>query len=195
MNGREFVEWMNTFQLESRPKVIILSAAIDDEQYDELLSIKVDSVIGKPFSSQKLFSEINRVLAPLEQSISVELESEDNANIDFGSLKEIIGQDVPFYKDMLETYLISSDESIATMKLALSQNDYHLMGHEAHKIASPSKHIGANELYKLLKEIETNASISEDVSLYNSLLKQIENHYQFVKGKIHEELNQLNQQK
>lgn len=191
MNGIEFVQWLNGQDLIVRPKVIILSAAIDDEQYDELLAVKVDGVLGKPFSSDKLYTEVQRIYTKKEEMLDP-TQIEEETHIDFHALKLMFGQDDAFYKDMLETYISSSDESIDTMRLALMQNDIHLIGHEAHKIASPTKHIGAAELYQLLKQVEKLALIQTDISVFQTKFKEIETIYQVVKSKITLELNAMN---
>src|SRR5690606_35906344 len=78
----------------------------------------------------------------------------NNDELDFIKLRNMSGNDGSFYIEMLETFKTTSLNSFKAMEIGLSNDDFDLIKSEAHKISSPCKHLGANELYQILKSIE-----------------------------------------
>ncbi|MBA3663277.1 MAG: Hpt domain-containing protein [Bacteroidetes bacterium] len=76
-------------------------------------------------------------------------------------LKEQCGDDQNFFNEMLDIFIKSSLEGIASMEAALSNKDMKMLGHYAHKIVSPCRHIDADTLVPLLQEMETKAESKE----------------------------------
>ncbi len=188
MNGVAFLHEMKSkYTSEKQPKVIVLTAALDDEQYEELILLGVNGVLDKPFSAEKLFMEMERI-ATHKLEIPPVKSVEKNQEVDFSAVKGMFGQDQAFYKEMLETFVQSTEESLVNIKLAFEQKDVQLIGHEAHKIASPSKHLGAKEMYQLLKRMEKNAKEGLEVDRFKRDIKELESHYTIVKEKINIEL-------
>ena len=72
-------------------------------------------------------------------------------------LKEQCGNDKKFFNEMLDIFTRSTLEGVSKLEEACQKNDLKQMGHYAHKILSPCKHIDAENLIPLLKEIEDNA--------------------------------------
>ncbi len=70
-------------------------------------------------------------------------------------LKEQCGNDKAFFNEMIDIFIRSSLEGISKMEEIDLNGDLKMLGHYAHKILSPCKHIQANTLSNLLKEIET----------------------------------------
>ncbi len=187
LNGAEFVKWIKDQKLDYHPKIVILSAAIGDEVYEELLTGNVDGVLDKPFTANRLYEEINRIFNFVKPAAEIQEKKE----INFLILKQLFGQDNDFYIDMLQTFISSSDESIDLIKLALQNEDFGQIGHEAHKMASPTKHLGATDLYTLLKMIEKESSTNTTISFYKSIFKDIEKIYIALKAEIILEINRV----
>lgn len=76
-------------------------------------------------------------------------------------LKEQCGDDTTFYNEMLDIFVHSSLEGLSNMEEALTLNDYKTLGHYAHKIVSPCRHIEAEHVVNLLREIELKAEKNE----------------------------------
>ncbi|MGZ4097513.1 MAG: Hpt domain-containing protein [Bacteroidia bacterium] len=74
-------------------------------------------------------------------------------------LKEQCGDDKNFFNEMIDIFIRSSLEGIAGMEESLAKNDMKMLGHYAHKIISPCRHIEADDLIPLLKEIEDKAEL------------------------------------
>jgi len=75
-------------------------------------------------------------------------------------LKEQCGNEKAFFNEMLDIFIRSSLEGVANMEEALAGNDMKTLGHYAHKIISPCKHIEADSLVNSLREIEHKAEKS-----------------------------------
>jgi HPt (histidine-containing phosphotransfer) domain-containing protein len=72
-------------------------------------------------------------------------------------LKEQCGDDKDFFNEMIDIFIKSSLEGITSMEEAYQKKDMKMLGHYAHKIISPCRHIDAESLIPLLKEMETSA--------------------------------------
>jgi HPt (histidine-containing phosphotransfer) domain-containing protein len=104
-------------------------------------------------------------------------------------LKEQCGNDTVFYNEMLDIFVRSSLEGVVNMEEALIRNDYKTIGHYAHKIISPCRHIEADSLVDLLRDIESRAEknelepeaakvlVSRVREEVNELAEQIKNEY------------------
>lgn len=72
-------------------------------------------------------------------------------------LKEQCGEDKNFFNEMIDIFIRSTNEGIASMEEMLAKNDMKMLGHFAHKIVSPCRHIEAETLIPMLKEMEADA--------------------------------------
>ena len=99
-------------------------------------------------------------------------------------LKEQCGDDKNFFNEMLDIFIKSSLEGITSMEEALAREDMKMLGHYAHKIISPCRHIEADNIIPLLKEMEDKAESKELVKERAAYLIQ----------KIKEEINVLVEQ-
>lgn len=76
-------------------------------------------------------------------------------------LKEQCGDDKNFFNEMLDIFVKSTLEGITSMDDAFAKNDMRMLGHYAHKIISPCRHIEAEDLIPFLKEMETSSENNE----------------------------------
>ncbi|MCE3259922.1 MAG: hypothetical protein K0S12_1563 [Bacteroidetes bacterium] len=76
-------------------------------------------------------------------------------------LKEQCGEDKNFFNEMIDIFIRSSLEGIESMEESLKKKDMKMLGHYAHKIVSPCRHIEAKNLINLLKEMESSADKNE----------------------------------
>jgi CheY-like chemotaxis protein len=93
---------------------------------------------------------------------------------DLKLLKEQCGNDSHFFNEMLSELIHSSKEELLHMEEAYKKNDLKELAYSAHKIMAPFKHIQANGVCELLKELEVNSykdNLPEEKAEY--LLKEI----------------------
>jgi HPt (histidine-containing phosphotransfer) domain-containing protein len=82
-------------------------------------------------------------------------------NYNLEPLKEQCGADKAFFNEMIDIFIKSSLEGIEKMEEAHVKNNLKEMGHYAHKIIAPCRHIEADNLIPMLKEIETRSDTKE----------------------------------
>ena len=68
-------------------------------------------------------------------------------NLELEELKNLAAGDKDFYLDMLNTFVKGTEEGIEKMEECILKSDWENMAEYAHKISSPCRHIGANQLH------------------------------------------------
>ncbi|MBU3662592.1 MAG: Hpt domain-containing protein [Bacteroidetes bacterium] len=91
-------------------------------------------------------------------------------NIDLSYLQEISGGDASFIKEMLELYVNTTAQEAILYKNLLQNKDYEGIGILAHKMKAAIQMLGANELFNLVRTVETNSKNNIDL---NNLPEQI----------------------
>ncbi|MCO5260767.1 MAG: ATP-binding protein [Crocinitomicaceae bacterium] len=165
-------------------KVVLLTAA--DTEINDILDL-VNGYVSKPFNEDKLISEINRVF----KGISAKMNSDNELPVDFSNLKSLSGSDTNFYIEMLKTFIASTKKSTSIIQAAFLNDDWELLANESHKIASPCRHIGANNLHQLLKDVEQSARSTKKTSHLKETLKKLELEMTSVLEAINKELTQI----
>ena len=91
---------------------------------------------------------------------------------------------------MLEKFVKSFESGYDEMVNAIDNDDHNEAGNSAHKLASPCRHIGADKLLAILKEIET-ASESNNPSInYNTRAADALNEFENVKDEINNHIRE-----
>jgi HPt (histidine-containing phosphotransfer) domain-containing protein len=75
--------------------------------------------------------------------------------IDLQNLNHIAGGDEQFVKQMLTSFITTTDRLMKDMQEAVAGQRWESVADISHKILPPCRHIGAMDLYDLLKKIET----------------------------------------
>lgn len=179
-------------------KIIVLTAAISEEELNEFKSVGISGVITKPFKEVDLFRQINLIYSGDNEEFEVknefaliENDSITSSMINFSNLQDISRGDELFYKDMLETFIHSSNSGVEIMKVGLENEDWELIANEAHKISSPCKHIGAFELYSQIITIEKTARSSKSTDGLAHLIDALDKELQAVNKLITDELRKI----
>ena len=74
--------------------------------------------------------------------------------IDLQNLYHISGGDEQFVKQMLVSFIETTEKGLTDMQEAVISGQWESVADLAHKILPPCRHIGAIDLYNLLNEIE-----------------------------------------
>jgi HPt (histidine-containing phosphotransfer) domain-containing protein len=83
---------------------------------------------------------------------------------DLDLLKQQCGTDKSFYNEMIKIFITSTKEGIEEMEKALTKKDMEGVSHQAHKIISPCRHLNANNMVKMLANVENIARGKEGKS-------------------------------
>ncbi len=129
MDGYQATEFIRN-ELHSPTPIIALTAHSIVKEKETCLEIGMNDYLSKPFRKAELFDKIkfwvpqenmeSTVVAPVQFSLAI--------------LKEASGGNEAFEKQMLELFLINSQESLNLISAAREHSDYTAISREAHKL-------------------------------------------------------------
>lgn len=149
--------------------LIALTATVAQIDKQKAQSSGFDHILRKPFDEAELFTIISKsapgkTMSTMSNSKSIP----KTAEINLESLEKM--GDKSFVVDMVETFIESANKEWTILELALEAHDLDTVANSAHKIVAPARHLKANNLVPLLKEIEKTAD-SGDSPVVELLLK------------------------
>lgn len=149
--------------------VLALTAFSEEESYYQNLGF--NGLIRKPFKENNL---LQRIISIFDENQIIDGDSEDiNGLEDF---KKAIGDNEEFYREMLQTFIISTQEGLKTIRAAFDNKNIHEVSEIAHRIAPQYKQLGADKIYEILKELEgmeDNKELIRDFEKYYVKLIQL----------------------
>jgi signal transduction histidine kinase/FixJ family two-component response regulator len=187
MDGFMFLQNLKNSAAYSNQPVIALTGRTDLEA-----SVYADAgfitVVKKPYSPKILLDTIRIILEndtlpkaeiyDAEENISSQLYS-------LNTLKEFLGNDTTALKDVLKSFIESSNENLAALKNAISEKNITEIKAIAHRIAPMFKQIEARKIGEILKTLEsTDFEISEAKVLYKDLKEQIDSLFESLEKEI-----------
>lgn len=98
--------------------------------------------------------------------------------IDLNNLLQLIGNDKDFLRELLETFISTTQDALTQLKEAEAKDDWKQIQSIAHQIAPAIMQIGGNNAYKAIKEIENMPETTqgyERKSKYTELIPHIDN--------------------
>lgn len=175
--------------------VIILTAAVTEEEKQKYFDEGINRILPKPFKEQELLQAIISILhinggnVKLKDSETENLESNnDSVVVDFSDLKKLSETDPDFYMDMLLTLQVGIMTGMDNLNKAFVEKDWKNMAEYAHKMSSPSKHVRANTFYKSLKEIEKRCRNTKELETILVVVKEAQKESKLVIEKIQKEI-------
>lgn len=169
--------------LEKKPEAeIIAIAAVNGEvEIQQCYDAGMKSFLKKPFSEADLLNVFMEVLDGRSQELN-ETESSDEFNLD--ELEGLAGGDNDFFKEMIQIFIRSSKSGFELMELALKEEKWSEISEAAHKMAPPCKHIGAAQLYDLVKQLENNTRKQTSTDTVYKLVQTIGNKIERINKKL-----------
>lgn len=143
--------------------------------------------LPKPFSEKDLISTIIKLIPEKMSAAEVEINGENL--IDMKELERIAGGDKAFLHEMLRIFIRSSEEAMVKFRQNIHNSDRIALAEVAHKLAAPSKHMHATELYGHLKKLENSVeslSSKEIDELIKTIEKEVNSINSFLKNKLDE---------
>ncbi|WP_258101773.1 ATP-binding protein [Marinoscillum pacificum] len=152
--------------------LIALTATVAQIDKQKAQSSGFDHILRKPFDEAELFTLISKS-APGNRSIKITqpIKKASMTQIDLSSLQKM-GDDA-FVTDMVETFIESANKEWTIIELALEAHDLDTVANSAHKIVAPARHLKAEKLVPLLKNIEKTADSGSSPS--EKLLEDAQN--------------------
>jgi signal transduction histidine kinase/DNA-binding response OmpR family regulator len=124
--------------------VIALSADMTQEDMAKYRRNGFDDCLLKPFEETRLLKAIINLLS----------EPAKKPDYDLGQLLESCQGDKTFFREMVSMFLDSTESGLTGMAELIKQEDWRNAAEMAHKISAPCKHVKAEKLYLLIKQIE-----------------------------------------
>jgi signal transduction histidine kinase/DNA-binding NarL/FixJ family response regulator len=151
MPGINGIEAAKTITAINSMTTIIATTAVN-EQSDKIACINagMKGYLLKPFSEKDLFDTI--ILA--KQPDLKYLPGEISQQIKLDELLHLANGDMKFLEEMIRLFIKSAETGIANIESAITDENREMIFENAHKMAAPTKHIGAKNLYNNIKNLE-----------------------------------------
>jgi len=149
LNGMEASKIIT--KAKTQANIIALATINSEAERSKCRQAGISHFLSKPFAESEL---LQIILVALN---SKEANEEHFTEFDLRELERLTNGDKGFMKEMIEVFIRTTQNGLANMKLALQTEKWQAISEEAHKMASPCKHIKADVLYTKLKKVEKNA--------------------------------------
>jgi CheY-like chemotaxis protein/HPt (histidine-containing phosphotransfer) domain-containing protein len=176
----------------SEMPVICISAATVSEDWQKYQKAGMNAFLPKPFTEEMLLTTILSVIKDSTTVLKVNPLLEEKIKpavqdkINLQNLYHISGGDEKFVKQMLLSFIDSTIQGLNDMREAVNLGQVDHVADLAHKMLSPSRHIGANGLFNLLKKIEENVHKKVEPNNLEMLTRESLLEFEVVSGLIKE---------
>nr|WP_294861034.1 ATP-binding protein [uncultured Fluviicola sp.] len=182
MNGHELREKMTEMETLDQIPVVGLTATLDPEKRKHMLDSGWAEVLTKPVNPEELRRIIYQIYK--DRNMGTELDEAD-----FKSLQKLTNNNDSFYKELLQTFVNSTEKGLIKMQELAQLENWSEISELAHQLAAPFKHFGANNCYTTLKEIERMGKGTVLVHEMQDLLEVFEDQAQHIITQVKEKLN------
>ena len=152
---------------ESEMPVICISAATVNEDWQKYQKAGMNAFLPKPFTEEMLLTTILSVIkdyaptAPADTVNEEKIRSTGSDKINLHNLYHLSAGDEQFVKQMLVSFIDTTRRGLKDMQEAVTSGQWESVANLAHKMLPPCRHIGASDLYNLLRQIEEVSRILE----------------------------------
>jgi CheY-like chemotaxis protein/HPt (histidine-containing phosphotransfer) domain-containing protein len=199
MDGYETAEYLKT-HLQNQMKnttVFGISAAIDERSVQLEQQKAVHAFIVKPVTGQAIVKALkgSRHFKAAKAKVASEHQKQAKTGraqkgiLNLDELKRIAGSDTNFINSMLEKLIEVTDAELKNLEASIRIKDWEATSNIAHKVASPCRHVGANELSSLFKSMMIRATKPNERATLPDLLIAIEAEYALLRSEIQAYLN------
>ena len=179
---------------ESQMPVICISAASVSEDWQKYRKAGMNAFLPKPFTEEMLLTTVLSVIKDYATDTITANDNEEkiepaaSEKINLHNLYHISGGDEQFVKQMLVSFIDSTQKGLKEMKEAAFSGRLDSVADLAHKMLPPSRHIGAADLCNLLRNIEESiqkkAEPGSIVTLTNESILEFESITELLKEHI-----------
>jgi len=184
MDGNELVARIVESNREDNLVVVGLTASLDDATRKKMLLEGWTEVLTKPIKPEELSEILQRLTVTNSDIIDM-----DKTNFD--GLRKLSNNNMVIYRDLLETFVKSTNNGREALQSLLEEKQWHSIGEKAHQLAAPFKHFDAMQCYGTLKEIEKLGKNSESTDKIPELVASFLDDSSSVLEQIQTEINTL----
>lgn len=132
--------------------VVALTAAVTDQEQAECREAGSSAILIKPF-------EESRLCQLLQLPVHIQRKNTDDSDNAFSlaRLERMANGNPEFVKKMVSTYIQMAHKAVADLSRHVSEGKHQEIAEILHKLAPPTKHIGADSMYQRIKKLESDA--------------------------------------
>ncbi len=154
--------------------IIALSADMTQDDMADFRQNGFDECLLKPFEEHHL----------LQLIISLVRKNRDVPQYDLQPLRESCQGNEAFFKDMVRMFLESTATGLDEMEGLVKQNDLQNAAELAHKISAPCRHVKAEKLYQLIKQIENELKTNNTGNFAFETVQQAKHEFEMIRKDI-----------
>lgn len=154
-------------------KIIALTASTSEKEKEEYLKAGIKRILLKPIRENDLITAIYEISGNQLQE-SNEKTPKDRNKVHLDELWKLCQHDKAFFNEMLDTFIITSNDTLGLMKTAFDKKDLNQIAFLAHRLSGPTLHIGAKGLLEYLKVMENTSSENFEIDKLSNLLTKTE---------------------
>jgi signal transduction histidine kinase/CheY-like chemotaxis protein/HPt (histidine-containing phosphotransfer) domain-containing protein len=161
---------------ESDMPIICISAVSVQRDWPKYEKAGMNTFLPKPFTERMLLNTILSLTGTgppmgVDESIGGEKDQPSiNKKTDLRSLYHIADGDEHFVKQMLLTFIETTDKGLKAIQEAFASRQWESAADAAHKTVPPCRHIGAADLVNILREIEDKARKKAGAGILDALI-------------------------
>ncbi len=178
--------------------VVGISAACTNDDRKKYEAAGMNAFLPKPFTEAMLLTTILAVtrqdIAPaITETITDRTASSSSVRgkIDLQNLYHISGGDEKFVKQMLETFIETTENGLTAMQEAVTTGKWESAAGFAHKLSPPCRHIGAMDLYNNLRMIEEDIRGKADVLVIKTRTMESAKEFEIIRGLLAEKIIEI----
>ncbi len=179
--------------------VIGISATQNAEDLREYELSGMNTFLIKPFTEKVLLEIITSVLEPVTNSSIPEITVYGrplnvNPKVNLSNLYHLADHDMPFVKQMLIRFIESTEKGLHEIQHAVEAENFEAAIETAHKLAAPCRHVGADDLYSLMKGIEHEGLNNKNRTLINRLYEDSGREFAEIKKILNSHIEKMGEQ-
>ncbi len=177
--------------------VICVTAAFLDDDVEKYRKVGMNAFLQKPFSEQTLLSTILSVTGLRQAMPAEEVDQAEKApailrgRVDLDNLYRLSGGDEQFVREMLVTFIQTSEKGLAEMLENIKTRDMQRISDLAHKLLSPCRHLGAADLTAILTDIEKSGRTGNDIRYIETLIGEFQNAFHEIRTEIETNISKI----
>lgn len=182
---------------DSAMPVICVTAAFLDDDLEKYREAGMNAFLQKPFSEKTLLRTILSVTGHRQTMPAEEADAGDivpatpRGRVDLNNLYRLSGGDENFVKEMLVTFIQSSEKGLEEMLAGIKTGDIQRISDLAHKLLPPCRHLGAADLTAILADIEKSGRTGGDIMHIESLVGGFQSAFREIRTEIESNLSKM----
>jgi signal transduction histidine kinase/CheY-like chemotaxis protein/HPt (histidine-containing phosphotransfer) domain-containing protein len=182
---------------DSEMPVICISAAAVREDREKYRIAGMNAFLSKPFTEEMLLTTILSVIKDYLQIITndsanhINIKPFANIKFDLRNLYHITDGDEQFVKQMLVTFIDTTAQGLNDMRRAAESGEPDQIAELAHKMSAPCRHIGASELFNILKKIEESIMNKMELSSVDTIIREALAEFETLRDLLNEQVRKI----